>query len=94
MNDPPKERPKLWWAAVIACSAAFVVASLAYMAAGFGDRDVPANQFLNQHGGKVIGVLAALTIGSGVLAMYLDQRDRRSTESDRAMESDTVDEDS
>ena len=79
MKGTSKERPKPWWALVIASSGAFVIASLAYVAAGFGDRHAPANRFLNQHGGTIILVLAGVTIASGMLAMFLDQR---SVESD------------
>ena len=81
MNNSPKETPKPWWVLVIASSGAFVIASLAYVAAGFGDRDIPANQFLNQNGGTIIVVLAGLAMSSGIRAMILDQREQRSADS-------------
>lgn len=75
--NTPRERQKLWWTAVILSAGAFVVMSLAYVAAGFGDPASSVNQFLNRHGGKTILSLAGLTIGSGLLAMWLDQRHQR-----------------
>ena len=63
MKNSLKEPQKRWWLLVIALSGAFVIASLAYVAAGFGDGEVPVNRFLNQHGGTLIVVLAGLTIG-------------------------------
>ena len=82
LKDSSKEGQKRWWLLVIAMSGTFVITSLAYVAAGFGDGEAPVNRFLNQHGGTLIVVLAGLTIGSGVLAMYLDQREQSSAESD------------
>jgi hypothetical protein len=73
--NTPKQKP--WWTAVILSAGAFVVMSLAYVAAGFGEQASPVNQVLNRHGGTMILALAGVTIGNGMLAMWLDQRERR-----------------
>jgi len=75
--NAPKQRQKLWWTAVILSAGAFVLVSLAYVASGFADRASPVNDFLNRHGGTLTLVMAGLTIGSGVLAMWLDGRLQR-----------------
>lgn len=82
MNSSRKERQKPWWTAVILTAGAFVLASLAWVAAGFGDQSSPVNQLLNRHGGTAIAVLAGLTVGNGVLAMWLDQREVRGRRSE------------
>jgi hypothetical protein len=86
VNDPLKKPQKPWWTAVIGSSGAFVFASLAWVAASFGDRGDPLNQIVNRHGATIIFALAALTMASGMLAMYLDQRERRLNEADDVRE--------
>lgn len=63
-----------FWILLTASATLFCITALAWIAAGFGDRESPLNQFLNGHGGTLIAVEAGVTIVLGLLAMMLDSR--------------------
>ena len=69
----PRAPRNPFWALLIAAAAAFCIAVIAYVAAGFGDRAHPLNQLFNRHGAAITTGLAILTVLFGGLALTVDR---------------------
>lgn len=68
-----------FWILLTASATLFCISSLAWIAAGFGNRASPLAEFMNEHGATIIGFEAAVTVALGLLALILDSRQSRRT---------------
>jgi hypothetical protein len=59
---------------LVVAAAGFCISTLAYVAAGFGDRAHPLNQFFNRHGAVTTTGFAVATMLLGGLALTVDRR--------------------
>lgn len=73
MTSPTPTRNPFWMLLIVAASG-FCISVVAYVAAGFGDRTHPLNQFFNQHGGATTTGFAVATMLLGGLALTVDRR--------------------